>query len=118
MPRPLRTDFIQLARYVERNPLRANIVKKAQKWHWSSLWIREQGSNELKKLLSPWPIHPNKDYSKLINKTQDKEEEKEIVKSIIKSRPLGKEPWVKTIAKRLGLESSLKNPGRPKKNGS
>jgi putative transposase len=31
-------------RYVERNPLRANMVKEAEAWRWSSLWHRVQGN--------------------------------------------------------------------------
>jgi len=31
-------------RYVERNPLRANLVERADAWRWSSLWHRADGS--------------------------------------------------------------------------
>jgi putative transposase len=33
--------FLTVCRYVERNALRANLVREAQKWRWSSLWHRE-----------------------------------------------------------------------------
>ena len=34
-------DYIyQVARYVERNALRANLVDCAEDWQWSSLWRR------------------------------------------------------------------------------
>src|SRR3990170_2335011 len=36
--------LIQLFRYVERNPLRAKLVKNAEDWKWSSLRRREQGN--------------------------------------------------------------------------
>src|SRR3989304_5491880 len=41
---PVQTDehFLMLCRYVERNPLRANLVERAEQWPWSSLWAREQ----------------------------------------------------------------------------
>jgi putative transposase len=32
--------FFTLCRYVERNPLRANLVARAKQWRWSSLWHR------------------------------------------------------------------------------
>ena len=35
-----------VARYVERNPLRANLVGRAEQWRWSSLWRRVQGDAE------------------------------------------------------------------------
>ena len=31
-------------RYVERNPLRANMVEEADAWRWSSLWHRRHGN--------------------------------------------------------------------------
>ncbi|MBU3942870.1 transposase, partial [Patescibacteria group bacterium] len=33
--------LLQLFKYVERNPLRAKLVNKAEDWKWSSLWRRE-----------------------------------------------------------------------------
>jgi putative transposase len=30
--------FLQLCRYVERNPLRAGLVRRAEAWQWGSLW--------------------------------------------------------------------------------
>lgn len=117
---PVKTDeyFLQLARYVERNPLRAKLVKKAQDWRWGSLWLRQQGSREQKQLLSSWPIPPSKNYLKLVNTLQPKLEVDNIRTSIIKNRPLGDEKWVLRTANQLGLESSLHEPGRPRKKGS
>ncbi len=39
---PIQSDehFLTVARYVERNALRANLVTRAQDWRWSSLWRR------------------------------------------------------------------------------
>lgn len=55
---PIEKDnhFIQICRYIERNPIRAGLVKKAQNWKWSSLWIREYGNDEQKKLFSDWIV--------------------------------------------------------------
>jgi len=33
--------LLVLCRYVERNPLRAGLVRRAQDWRWCSLWLRE-----------------------------------------------------------------------------
>ncbi len=113
---PVESDeyFLQLTRYVERNPLRAKLVDKAQDWQWGSLWIREQGDEEQKQLLSSWPIPPGKDYLLLVNSVQSKTEVENIRRSIIKNRPLGNEQWVHKTASDLGLKSSLRKPGRPK----
>ena len=33
--------FLSVCRYVERNAVRANLVKRAERWRWGSLWVRE-----------------------------------------------------------------------------
>jgi putative transposase len=38
--------FWAVARYIERNPLRANLVLRAEQWRWSSLWQRCRSSPE------------------------------------------------------------------------
>ncbi len=45
--------FLQLTRYIERNPLRANLIDRAEAWQWGSAYRREQGSPEQKRILSP-----------------------------------------------------------------
>jgi putative transposase len=41
---PVQSDehLLTVCRYVERNALRANLVKRAEAWRWSSLWRRQQ----------------------------------------------------------------------------
>src|SRR3989304_3100458 len=48
--------FYTLARYVERNAQRANLVRRAEQWPWGSLarWLR--GSTEDRALLASWPL--------------------------------------------------------------
>jgi REP element-mobilizing transposase RayT len=60
---PLRDDahFTTVARYVERNPLRANLVRRAQTWRWSSL--RQKLTEKTPLIpLTPWPICRRKDW--------------------------------------------------------
>ena len=54
---PVQADehFLTVARYVERNALRAKLVKRAEQWQWSSLWRWAQGDRELVAFLSDWP---------------------------------------------------------------
>lgn len=116
---PVQTDeyFLQLVRYVERNPLRAKLVQRAEDWEWGSLWIRENGSTLQKNMLSPWPVSPGKDYLFIVNNFQSAFEEESIRHSIIKSCPLGDAGWAKRVAEEFGIESTLRRVGRPK-NGS
>lgn len=60
-------------RYVERNAKKANLVKKAESWRWSSVWRREYGSSEQKDTLSLWPVEAPRGYigaklAKLVSK--------------------------------------------------
>ncbi len=116
---PIQKDeyFLQACRYVERNPLRAKLVKKAEDWRWSSLWINVRGNNQQKKLLSNWPLEKPKDYLSWINIPQENEKEhlKKVRYSIKRNRPFGKNSWIVKTAKSLGLNSTLKPRGRPKK---
>ena len=43
---PVESDahFWVVARYVERNALRADLVLRAEEWRWSSLWRRDRGT--------------------------------------------------------------------------
>src|SRR3989344_5362402 len=79
--------FLAATRYIERNALRAGIVKNAQDWKWSSLWRREFGTNKQKGLLSPWPVEMPNDYIEWINKPQNEEEIVSIKESITRSKP-------------------------------
>lgn len=108
--------FLQLIRYIESNPLRAKLVKKAQDWQWSSLWRRLKGDKDQKALLSPWPITPPGNYAILLNKIQAEKDITRIRLSINKGSPLGKDKWVIQTAKELGLDSTLRGKGRPKNN--
>src|SRR5262245_7719318 len=55
---PIQEDdhLLTVCRYVERNALRANLVKRAEAWRWSSLWRRTSGNEESQELLSDWPV--------------------------------------------------------------
>jgi putative transposase len=107
--------FLQLVRYVERNALRAGLVKKAQDWRWSSVWRREYGTKEQKKLLSQWPVEMPMNYSKLLNLPQSEKEENSIRNSMIRGSPYGGDSWVGGVIKKFGLEITMRKRGRPKK---
>ncbi|MDO8748762.1 MAG: transposase [Candidatus Omnitrophota bacterium] len=110
--------FLTLARYVERNARRANLVKKAENWKWSSVWRRENGAIKQNKLLSTWPVSAPKDYLNWLNQAQTEGDEEAIKKSITKGSPYGDDNWVKSVIKRFSLEQTLRKVGRPKANNS
>lgn len=114
---PVQTDehFLQVARYIERNPLRASLVNKAEEWRWSSLWLRKRGDRKQKELLGDWPVPAGQKYIKWVNEPQPKEELEVIRYAIKRGRPYGGEVWVYKTAKKLNLESTINPLGRPKR---
>ena len=106
--------LLSVIRYVERNSLRAKLVRKAEDWKFSSLWRRLYGNDQERKLLSNWPISIPKDYLSFVNIPQPKEEEGMIRISIAKGKPFGDDNWSMSIIKKFGLESCLRSKGRPR----
>src|SRR4029077_13783591 len=73
---PVQPDehLLTILRYVERNAVRANLVKRAEDWTWSSAWRRTQGDSELKSLLSRWPIDSPPDWPARVNQPMTDQE--------------------------------------------
>ncbi len=114
---PVETDdyFYQVMRYTERNALRAKLVTKAEDWPWGSLWIRQFGAAEHRAMLSDWPMPRPRSWVQYVNQPASNAELDAIRRSCNRGSPYGSESWVHTTAKTLGLESTLRAPGRPKK---
>jgi putative transposase len=110
---PVREDehFLKVCRYVERNPLRAKLVERAQEWAWSSLGRR--GSPEAADLLDEWPVPRPSDWTRRVNAAETQDELAALRLSIKRGRPFGPEPWAARVADRLGLAATLRPLGRP-----
>ena len=69
---PVESDehLYAVLRYVERNPVRANLVQRAQDWRWSSTWRRHRGDEEARRLLSPWPMTRPTDWLRRVNRAE------------------------------------------------
>lgn len=109
--------FYHVARYIERNALRAKLVKSAVNWQWSSLWRRDHESEGDAWHVSPWPVQRPGNWKKFISSAQDALELKALRESIRRGRPYGPPDWVAATAAELGLEPSLRPRGRPRKSG-
>ena len=107
--------FYQLVRYVERNALRAGFVDRAEAWQWSSLWRRHSGTQDQKQVLGDWPVDYPQDWAELVNQPQTEREVDAIRRCVARGQPYGRPDWVCQTAKKLGLESSLRAPHRPRK---
>lgn len=109
--------FLTLVRYVERNAKKANLVKKAETWKWSSVWRRYVGTPAQQKLLAPWLMAVPRDYLTLLNTPQTQSEEAAIERSLSKNIPFGTDEWRDAMIDEHGLEQTLRGVGRPKNGG-
>ena len=107
--------FYTVCRYVERNALRANLVERAEDWRWGSLYRWRYGTPAEKQLLSSWPLPRLTNWIEHVNKPLTTGELEAIRESIRRGRPLGDSEWTEKIVRRLGLETTLRPRGRPKK---
>ncbi len=107
--------FYGVLRYAERNALRANLVSEAGEWRWSSLWIREHGTKEQRAWLSAWPEPCPPDWRSYVNRAETEAELKALRHSVRRGTPYGSDAWVSATAERLGLQSTLRARGRPRK---
>ncbi len=114
---PVETDdhFYQLVRYVERNPLQANLVDDLDRWRWSSFWRYRRGTASQKRLLSPWPLDRPRKWKSHVEHPQTEAEQAAVQRSIDRGAPLGQTAWVRQIAEQLHLTSTLAGRGRPRK---
>jgi putative transposase len=103
--------FLTLMRYVEANPLRAELVARAQEWPWSSLGC---SGKVLDELLTRWPVDRPPRWTALVNEPLQSSEIKRLQLSLSRTRPLGSDSWTMRIAGRLGLEFTINPRGRPK----
>ena len=113
---PIQDDdhFFVVCRYLERNALRAKLVKRAEHWRWSSLWRWLQKPEPEPRLLSPWPLSRLPGWVDRVNAPLSKQELEAVRLSAHRGRPLGDEGWVESTARRLNLESTMRPRGRPR----
>jgi putative transposase len=114
---PVESDqqLYTVCRYVERNPLRANLVQQAEQWRWSSLWRRIHGDEQPGRLLSAWPVPLPDDWLKHVQAPQTEAELEALRRSVQRGSPFGSSDWQMQTSARLGLGHTLQPRGRPKK---
>jgi putative transposase len=117
---PVENDdhFYTVARYVERNALRAGLVAQAQAWRSSSLWRHYCGDAQARTLLTRWPVARPRNWVEHVNAPQTEAELEALRQAIRRNSPFGNANWRQTIARRLGLEATLRPRGRPRKSAT
>ena len=113
---PVASDehLLSVLRYVERNPLRAKLVRRAEDWRWGSLYRRSRGTPEERSLLSDPPLPLGRAWIEHVNRPQSEAELLAIEQSLHRGRPFGSDAWQRKVATQLGLEYTFRPRGRPK----
>ncbi len=104
--------FLTAIRYIERNALRAGLVKRAEDWRFGSLYWRTAGRQL--GLLTGWPVQRPRRWRETVNRPQSEAELEALRLCVKRGRPYGDDRWVKRAAKRHDLETTLRPLGRPK----
>ena len=114
---PIQEDehLYAVARYVERNALRANLERRAEQWRWGSLYRWQRGAAEDRELLAAWPLPRKSGWVEFVNAPQTEAELQAVRRSVQRGNPFGDESWSQRAVRCLGLESTLRPQGRPKK---
>jgi len=153
--------LLSVLRYVERNPVRAGMVAKAQVWLYSSakglaqfrheivpdpLSEDVKGSDPVQKLgqapqaeprpgkgsgtaagaaepdpfpLAHWlvegPTPRPQPWLRFVNREEEAEQLAKLRECVNRGSPFGDDPWRKNAARKLGLESTIRPRGRPRK---
>jgi putative transposase len=107
--------LLTVLRYVERNALRAGLVGRAEDWRFGSLFagVNITGPVALDTTFQPRDAK----WIARVNRPMSEKELAVIRHSIRRGTPFGTKAWASQTAEKLGLESSLRPQGRPRKQG-
>ena len=118
---PVQEDahLLTVFRYVEANPLRANLAQQAGDWPWSSFALRGRNVPLPGGLqLHEWPVPRPADWHQIVEARWKPEELHPLRVCLSRGRPFGQVAWVDQTARRLGLQATLRPTGRPVKPGA
>ena len=87
-------------RYVERNPLRANLVAEADAWRWSSLWHRVHGNTD--GLLDEGPLALPGRWRQHVQTPQSDAELAALRRSVARGAPFGERVVAEANGESLG----------------
>jgi len=104
--------LLTVLRYVEGNPVRAQLVSSAKDWLWSS--HQDRIGQKRSYLVSEPPIVLPGEWDKFVDEPFTEKDLAELRKSISRQSPYGAQSWQVQICKELGLESTIRSRGRPR----
>lgn len=105
--------LLTVARYIEGNPVRANPVKSCKSWKWSSHLERLERQDC--RMISDLPVSLPTDWTRDIDELMTTSEVERLRRSVNRQTPFGADGWVESVCEKLGLEVTLHERGRPRK---
>lgn len=101
--------LLTVCRYVERNPVRAGLVERAEQWRWSSAGTRGSAA------LQEWPMARPVNWPDWVNQSETNEQLSAVRRSVTKGQPFGSPVWVGQMVAQWNLGATLRGRGWPKK---
>ena len=105
--------LLTVLKYIERNPVRARMVRQAENWRWGSAWLRANGISKQKNLLSESPVDLPRNYRAWVNTPDSEKDLEDLRESVNRGAPYGSARWVELMIEKHKLESTIRRPGRP-----
>ena len=105
--------LMTVLRYVERNALRAGLVTRAEAWPHGSLAFSQSKAGPVP--IEPGPIARDAAWVERVNQPMSDVELAAMRHCVNRGAPFGSDGWMRLTAANLGLESSLRPRGRPRK---
>jgi putative transposase len=102
--------LLACARYVEVNPVRAHLAKRARDWRWSSARAHLAGRDDGLVTVAPL-LNLVSDWRAFLAEDLPEDALESIRKSERTGRPLGEAPFVKRLEKKLGRVLARQKPG-------
>lgn len=109
--------FLIVCRYVERNALAGRLVERAEHWRWCSLWRTHCAPSAQSPRIDAWPVARPRMWVDEVNRPATPGELEAVRRSAQRGTPYGDATWIERTVQRLGLESTVRRRGRPRKRG-
>ena len=104
----------EVLRYVEGNARRAKLVESAEAWAYGSLYAGPQ-QREDRVELAAWPVPRPQNWAARVNEPIAAAELNLLRLHLQRERPYGDAEWTADAVRRMGLEWTMRDRGRPTK---
>jgi putative transposase len=113
--------LLTVLRYIEANPLRARIVKRAEAYPWSSYRVHGLGEADplvdsliMYEQLSPLAKVRQRKWAEKVHRPLDEATLADVRRSTASGLPYGNRAWVRRLADKLDLDLTISPRGRPR----